>query len=524
MRILGVVVAWGLMGLAQQPPAQPERPEDPLGRQTPRSSLSNFLKAAEAGNYERASEYLQLTPAQRRSRGARAAKELQAVINSGYKSRITLVSDHEHGELDDGLPADRENAGELVVADSAVTLTMVRVDGGPEFGMVWLVSRETLREVPALSEKIPVFALADALPEQLHARFYGMALYQWAGVLILLFVALVLAWGLVLVGVRVARRFGATLPKAPWPLIVLLTLFLHSRMLPLLQVPLLYRTNYANLIAILVLLGFTWLLARAVDAGAEVAQEKALQKGNLSAGSWIILARRLLKGIVFGIALLSLLAMFGVNVTTALAGLGIGGIAIGFGAQKTIENLFGGISVATDQVIRVGDVCDFNGRIGTITDIGLRSTRMKTLERTELSVPNGVLANMNVDNLSRREKMLFRTTIGLLYETTPEQMRRVVGGVRDLFASDERVEWPGGRVTFAGFGDSSLNVEIFVYVLTNDFSQFAHIREDLLLKIMEIVKEAGTGFAFPSRTVYLRRDDGGPELSELASPPEAGAP
>lgn len=522
MRILCLFLACAV-ALAQEAPAQPERPDDPFGRQTPRSSLSNFLKAAEAGNYERAAEYLQLTPAQRRSRGARAAKELQAVINSGYRSRITDVSDSEQAQLDDGLPPDRENAGELVVADAAVTLTMVRVDAGPEFGMVWLVSRETLREIPALSEKIPVFALADLLPEQLHARFYGMALYQWAGVFLLLFVALILSWGLVLAGVRLARRFGATLPKAPWPLIVLLTLFLHSRMLPLLQVPLLYRTSYGNLIAILVLLGFTWLLARAVDAGSEMAQERALQKGNLSAGSWIILGRRLVKGIVFGIAILSLLTMFGVNVTTALAGLGIGGIAIGFGAQKTIENLFGGISVATDQVIRVGDTCDFNGRIGTITDIGLRSTRMKTLERTELSVPNGVLANMNVDNLSRREKMLFRTTIGLLYQTRPEQIQQVLNGIRELFAADERVEWPGGRVNFVAFAESSLNIEIFCYILTNDFGQFVHIREELLLKIMGIVEAAGTGFAFPSRTVYVRREDAN-ALTELASPPETSAP
>lgn len=523
MRIFGWLVACGWLALAQQAPAPPEHPEDPLGRQTPRSSLSNFLKAAEAGNYERAAEYLQLTPAQRQSRGARTAKELQAVMNSGYRSRLLSVSDSEQGDLDDGLPADRENAGELVVADSAVTLTMVRVNGGPNGSPIWQVSRETLREVPNLSERIPVFALANSLPPQFHARFYGMAVYQWIGVLVLLAVALVIAWGLVFAAVRLARRFGAQLPKVPWPLILLLTLFLHSRMLPVLQVPLLYRTNYASLISVLVLIGFAWLLSRAIDAGSEMAQQRALEKGNLSAGSWIVLARRLLKGVVIGAAFLSLLAMFGVNVTTALAGLGIGGIAIGFGAQKTIENLFGGISVATDQVIRVGDVCDFNGRIGTITDIGLRSTRMKTLERTELSVPNGVLANMNVDNLSRREKMLFRTTIGLLYETTPEQMRKVVSGIRDLFASDGRVEWPGGRVTFAGFGDSSLNVEIFCYVLTNDFSQFAHIREELLLKIMEIVQQAGTGFAFPSRTVYLRRDDG-PELAELAPPPQAGAP
>lgn len=506
------------------PPAAtaPEKPEDLLGRQTPRKSLSNFLKAAEAGNYDTAAEYLDLTPSQRRTRGARTAKELQAVLNTGYSSRVMAVSDHEQGSPDDGLPPDRDSAGEIAIADSAVALTMVRVDGGSEYGHIWLISRETLREVPELSHKIPAYAFAESLPEQLHMRFRGMALYQWLGVLLFFVLAFLASWLLVLLGVRAARRFGASLQGTPWPLVAVLGLFLHSLVLQALQVPLLYRTNYSRFVGVFILIGLAWLLIRAVDAGSEAAQQRAVLKGNLSAGAWIVMARRLLKVLAVGIAALVLLAGLGFNVTTALAGLGIGGIAIGFGAQKTIENLFGGISVATDQVIRVGDICDFNGRVGVITDIGLRSTRMKTLERTELSIPNGVLANMNVDNLSQREKMLFRTTFGLLYRTTPEQVQEVLAAIRGLFAADDRVEWPGGRVNFIAFADSSLNIEIFCYILTNDFVEFVHIREDLLLKIMKIVEAAGTAFAFPSRTVYVKKEDES-ALAELAAPTQADA-
>jgi MscS family membrane protein len=506
------------------PPAAPapEKPEDPLGRQTPRKSLSNFLKAAEAGKYDVAAEFLDMTPSQRRLRGAKAAKELQAVLNAGYSSRIMSVSDHEQGRLDDGLPPDRDSAGEIVIADSAVSLTMVRQDGGPEFGHIWLISRETMREVPELSHKIPAYAFAESLPEQLHLRFRGMALYQWLGVLLFFVLAFFASWLLVRLGVRVARRLGASIGGTPWPLVAVLALYLHSLVLQALQVPLLYRTNYSRFVGVFILIGLAWLLIRAVDAGSEAAQQRALLKGNLSAGSWIVMARRLLKVLVVSIAVLVLLAGLGFNVTTALAGLGIGGIAIGFGAQKTIENLFGGISVATDQVIRVGDTCDFGGRIGVVTDIGLRSTRMKTLERTELSIPNGVLANMNVDNLSQREKMLLRTTFGLLYRTTPEQVENVLAGIRELFAADPRVEWPGGRVNFIAFAESSLNIEIFCYILTPDFNEFMQIREELLLKIMKIVETAGTGFAFPSRTVYVRKDTEG-ALAEAAAPAEADA-
>ncbi len=521
-----ILLCFAAMGsVAQAPapavPAAEEKPLDPLGRLSPRSSLTNFLKTAGAGKYDRAAQYLDMPASQQATRGVALAKQLQAVMNNGYLRPLSEISDREQGRDEEGLPSDQENAGDIAINGETVSLIMVRMERGGA-GSVWLVSRETLREIPSLSAKITVFSMAESLPDELHAQVFGMALYQWIAAAVLLIPALALAWIIAKVGVRILHRFGAEFPKTPWVVIVLLALFLHGRILPLLQVPLLLRSNYARVIAVLLLAAFAWLVMRAVDATSVMAQHRAVERGNLSASSWIILVRRLLKFVVFVIAVLILFSMFGFNVTTALAGLGIGGIAIGFGAQKTIENLFGGISVATDQVIRVGDTCDLGGRVGTITDIGLRSTRMRTLERTELSVPNGVLASMNVENLTKRDKFLFRTTIGLLYETTSAQVAEVVDGIRKLLETEEKVEWPGGRVNFVSFGENSLDVEMFVYILAPDFNEFIRIREDLLLKIMAIVETAKTGFAFPSRTVYLKRD--GSELLQAAAPGKSDTP
>src|SRR4030088_1420834 len=112
--------------------------------------------------------------------------------------------------------------------------------------------------------------------------------------------------------------------------------------------------------------------------------------------------------------------------TTALDRPGIGGLAVGFGAQKTIENLFGGVAVLGDEVIRVGDVCRFGDRAGTVEDIGLRSTRVRTEERTLLAIPNGTVATINIENLSRRDKILFKTVLGLNTDTSADHLRYVL--------------------------------------------------------------------------------------------------
>jgi len=194
--------------------------------------------------------------------------------------------------------------------------------------------------------------------------------------------------------------------------------------------------------------------------------------------------------------------------STALAGLGIGGLAIGFGAQKTIENLFGGVSVLGDEVIRVGDVCRFGDRTGTVEDIGLRSTRVRTEERTLLAIPNGTVATINVENLSRRDKILFKTILSLRPETKPDHMRFVLAELRKLLYSHPKVEPKTVRVRLTDIASSSLNVEVLSYIMTQDFNEFAAVREDLLLRMMDIVEDAGTGLALPSQTLYLGRDPG----------------
>ena len=197
----------------------------------------------------------------------------------------------------------------------------------------------------------------------------------------------------------------------------------HRVIAAYLGLPLLPRLYYYRTIGVLVSIGFFWFLLRATSLVMQRLRVDAISAGRTGTGTLMVLGERLVKAMVLIIAVLATLGILGFNLTTVLAGVGIGGIAVAFAAQKTLENLFGGISVLADEVIRVGDTCRFGDRVGIVEDISLRSTRIRTVERTVLSIPNGALATMNIENLTRRDKILFNPTLGVRCETTADQLR-----------------------------------------------------------------------------------------------------
>jgi MscS family membrane protein len=237
-------------------------------------------------------------------------------------------------------------------------------------------------------------------------------------------------------------------------------------------------------------------------------RNRALAHGHVGTGSLILLGERIIKAAVVVLGTLAVLGSLGFNMSTALAGLGIGGLAIGFGAQQTIANLFGGVSVLGDEVIRVGDVCRFGDRTGVVEDIGLRSTRVRTDDRTLLAIPNGTVATINVENLSRRDKILFKTSLALRSDSKADHVRYVLAETRRLLYSHPKVESDSVRVRLTDIAGSSLSVEVFSYILTRDYNEYAAVKEDLLLRMLDIVEDSGGSLAMPSQTLYIARDSG----------------
>ncbi|NJL09080.1 MAG: mechanosensitive ion channel family protein [Methylacidiphilales bacterium] len=214
------------------------------------------------------------------------------------------------------------------------------------------------------------------------------------------------------------------------------------------------------------------------------------------------------QGLVALALVAALLHVFGIDFTTALAALGIGGLAIALGAQKFFENLIGSLTLILDQPVRVGDFCRFGTALGTVEDIGMRSTRIRTLDRTVLTVPNGEFSALHIENFSRRDRFWFHPTLSVRYDTDPEQMRFLLQELRAMLYAHPRVDPDPARVRFIRLGAFSLDIEIFAYVYAVNMDDYLEVQEDLLLRCMEIVAKSGSGFAFPSQTLYVARDSG----------------
>jgi MscS family membrane protein len=215
--------------------------------------------------------------------------------------------------------------------------------------------------------------------------------------------------------------------------------------------------------------------------------------------SVVPLAGRIGKLIVLVFGVTAVLASWGYDTRTFLAGLGIGGIAIALAAKPTVENFFGGLAVISDHPVFVGDFCKFGESVGTVEDIGLRSTRIRTLDRTLLTVPNAQFSSVTVENFSRQDKMLLHLTLNLRRDTTPDQLRTNLSAVEDILGHHPKVETGAVPVRFVGVGTYSLDIEVFAYVLTENGDEFMTIRQDLILRILDGVAAAGTNLALPTQ-------------------------
>jgi MscS family membrane protein len=497
------------------PTPAPNATVDPLGRTTPSGAMLGFLQAGQAGDYGIAAQYLQMSPARRQSEGEQMASKLKVVLDRAFTGRFNNFTQAD-GIPQEGVPLGWQKLGTMSSGDVEAELNLVRVSD-PSAGKIWLISSSTLAKVPELYDQVQARRVESRLPNVLvKHEFAGMPLWQFLALLLALPTAAALGW-LVLALLEIPLRWWARrrgqLDVANWrsvsgPAWLLTGTLIHQVFAAYLHIPLLPRHYYFQITSVALIISATWILWRVVQWSLRRVRNRALARGHAGTGSLMLLGERILKVAIFCVGVLAVLGSLGFNMSTALAGVGIGGLAIGFGAQKTIENLFGGVSVLGDEVFRVGDVCRFGDRTGVVEDIGLRSTRIRTEERTLLAIPNGTVATINLENLSRRDKILFKTNLGLRPETKADHLRFVLVEIRRLLYSHPKVEPKTVRVRLTDLTGSSLSVEVVAYILTRDFNEFAAVREDLLLRMMDVMEDSGGGLALPAQTLYLSRDPG----------------
>jgi MscS family membrane protein len=379
---------------------------------------------------------------------------------------------------------------------------------------VWLFSRGTLSSIPYVFQEVTTPSLEQFLPEfMVSTLLAGIPLFEWLAVFIgvpLLYVATgllnrALSW---LIG-YLRRRLGhdAT-TKNPRILRVPVRLLLVALVIRLVvasvALPLLARQFWSTAALFIVVVACVWwLLSLTGTAEDYLVKHRPAVSGSASV---LRLFRRLIDGLLLFGGFLFVLHHFGVNLTAALTGLGVGGIAIALAAQKTLENVIAGVSLIADQAVRVGDFLNLGDVQGTVEDVGLRSTRIRTLDRTIVSLPNGQIANMRIETISARDRFWFHPMIALRYETTRPQLHSALTGVRELLRQHPNIDTTSVRVRFIRFGTFSLDIDVFAYTSAHDWNDFLELQEELLFGIIDIVCAAGTGFAFPSQTLYLASD------------------
>lgn len=246
-----------------------------------------------------------------------------------------------------------------------------------------------------------------------------------------------------------------------------------------------------------------WIVFRSIDIGRMILEQRPWARERPASRSLLAIASRFAKVVIVVLGGIVVLAEMGVSVGSLIAGLGIGGLALALAAQKTVENLFGTLSLGIDQPMREGDFVKIYDFVGTVEQIGLRSTRIRTLDRTLITIPNGELANQRIESFTARDRIRLACTIGLVYETTSSQLRDIIRDIESILRAHSKI-WPDAVIVrFKELAASSLDIEVMAWFQTADWNEFQAIREDLLIAFIHAIEARGSAIAFPTQSIHV---------------------
>lgn len=503
------------VGFSQLPPkpepSSPVAAEDPFNRTSPQRAVISFLSAVRANNYSHAVQYLnteRVPRAEQHTRPYLAARMLAELLNREPDFNIGTVSNDPDGRTSDDLPSDRELL--YTAEDGKLRIEMQRKAMQPNGPRVWVFTPETVNAIAAMNEGGIESSVEAQLPEWM-VRWTLLRTPVWRAVALLLFVliAAALSRQLSLLALRLARPVCRRLDPtgscdvvdgfvSPLRLLVAATVFRAlAAFVPISALGRFYVDRVVNLVTIIAI---AWLVSRLMDVFVARFQQALVTRHSSLSRSVLPLVSRMAKGLILVFAVTFTLSSWGFNMTAALAGVGIGGIAIALAAQKTIENLFGGFAIITDGPVSVGDFCKFGDRTGTVEDIGLRSTRVRTADRTVVTIPNGEFSSSVLENFSRRDKIWFHPTLNLRKDTSPAQIRQLLPAIGEILSQHPKIEIGSMPVRFLGAGSFSLDIEVFAYVQTVNYDEYLAIQQELWLAMLDAVVKAGTAMALPAES------------------------
>jgi MscS family membrane protein len=467
-----------------------------------------FLEACHNERYAQAALYLDLLnlpQRERTTRGADLARQLADILDRDSHFELVLLSDAPAGNEADGLAENRDKLVSLSMNGANVTLFIDReLRSGSN---IWLVSQDSVAKLPELVAFDQESTIEKKLPDLLvSTKLLGTSLWIWFALvlaaIILSLVSRLLSRMVIGISKPIAKRYAKPihayrLETYTEPLRLLVSVFVFRGVIEFLDPSALFRDYLLKLLTLLFALGTGSLVMRIIDVVFDQVQTRLDSSQRSLTYSVLPLGMRLLKVLIFCIFLLFTLNAWGYNTNAILAGVGVGGLAVALAAQKTIENFFGGVSVISDRPVLIGDLCQFGGQVGTVEDIGLRSTRIRTLDRTLVTIPNSQFSTMTLENYSRRDRMWFHPTLKLRRGTPSDLIPAFMDKVTEILKSEPLLSIGGVPLRFTKIDEQSLNIEIFAYVLTDNGDEFLKVQTRLLLRLLKTGEESGVSFAIP---------------------------
>lgn len=492
-----------------------QTPQDTFGRDTPRGTVQGFIQALAKNDWILASRYVDLSDT-KNSSGALQA--LKAALDSGGRINEQLqISNDPAGNLDDKLAPNLDKIGEINYpnADKKSIDILLQRTKQPNGTAIWLISQQTLQDVAALSLTTKPTLVEQYIPQQwLDKDIKGYSLGHIGAVILLMMATYLLCLLISLILYKIfAYIYLASHPdrdkqfpidgRVVVPAAMVLTALIIKEAMILVGINLVVRNLAASLADILSWVSLVWLILRILDLVFKRAENYASSNNHPERLSVLNLMRKVIKVILIAIATIVILGNLGYDLTTGIAALGIGGIALALGAQKTVENLVGSVSVVADQPVNVGDYCRFGTQEGTVEDIGIRSTRLRTTDRTVVTIPNGNFASMSIENVTKRDMFHFSQVFYVSRDSDIDKLREFLEQTQIYITNHPDTNSVWNQVRISGTQQDAYLIEVRCYLDVKGAMDFNQKQTDMILKIAELMKDTGLKNALPTSRVMM---------------------
>lgn len=506
--------------LAKQPKDEDvQKTKDSFGRDTPKGTVQGFMRAIANDNHELAANYLdddylkqsKLDPV------AVVAQLKSALDVGGILHAEIQLSGVNEGDLSDNLPSQIDKVGKIQLMNEQIDLLLVRheKDDGSAY---WQVSSQTLSQLPAVGKQSATLAQKLKFDKLTNRVIFGIDVSEFSALLLLVAIAYVMVYVLVYVVIWLLNRVFLLINHTPTVMttqvVMPLALIVLSLLLPMIMlkagVPVTLRSLFGRAKDIVAWVATAWLVVRLLDLVFDRAESISLKRNRPEQVSILNLLRKVAKVFMLIIAIIIVFGSLGFDLTAGIAALGIGGIALAFGAQKTIENLIGSVMVVADRPIHVGDYCRFGDMEGTVIDIGIRSSRIRTLNRTIVTVPNGDFSAMKIENYTARDMFHFLHCLYLKRTANPDEIARLIDETQQFLGTHHMVNEEWTQVRIKELRQDCFVIEIRCYIIADDVRVFYARQSQVAIDVLNFIKQFDVEHALPSQEIQMHQSKSEP--------------